>query len=1207
MATALGVSPAVKQGQEQRVDVIDKLVRTQNQAQADLPTAPEPTPDPADPLVQSLIADGELAEADIAAPLSEAIDVAQQPQIGDALTPDQAAQREEERIAPLSERVAPSNTATAKWEPLLAQQERAQNLLNTLDYESEGQRVASSFIPTGKLDALQDQTQEVQADTLQEPEDGKTNFTETFTAVEAGTPVARKEGGGKFQVDPLFAWVATAATERFFAEGKQDLKQDRQADLLDFESKEEAVELQEADEDLKVARATGNERLGRQVWEEWQREQATRDGVPSDEYLLTKKAPSRSQLEYLGGTLKETYAASNPDMVERPLGKKDDPVYFQPTEKFLDQYQQFKDAADDPFDVANEVPPLRIAPEGKKAQPEFEAKLRTRPEVTKIASQVDPKALDQMNEARTNISRMGYKLDTRASSMVFSLGAPALAEARNLADSIGVDEKTRDDPFIYSDYWSIGKLDEFYAKLGVDKSTAANAKYMNIGVERLFSIMGDKRRLLAELTQARTKLEALQQGGANDFDIGVAQADVAKAERDFNGFRPVKIYNQELIKFAGELDALQRYGNQLNHFTFSIQMLTGRMHIQQNKLNPQSKKVQRFAMRQADAPVLVRPKRGGPVEQNFKEVVSVMLLDGKSLHKDARIQNFHDADLAGLIEIGNELTQLFEGADVTQQQQAFANKDIAALQQAPPVTFSDKARNELDKHKIEEAPYVMELLMDLAKWDRAYRTNTKFHTTFEAEMDGISHGVTSNGAALGVENTMIRGGVYHTDNVQKQVAAGSDVVGDLTKEMADVMTTGGRSIVNKFAPEGDRETFLGVLKLATNDRANFLKKAPMTFVYGQELKNLRQHVKSTLYTGDQASAIDPLLQSGIDPEQVENFLLQVMQNSLIDLLSLEAVQVSRQLRANNVLATLTGIPLHYDNAMGFRNWIGNRAQSDTFDSPLRFKDTEGTTPGTADIQHFRDEIHGAAPRKRGESTQAGGWGHGRIIPSVVQSYDGNMIAQTSTGQSFENARRKSQGRGHKYGYLPIFDAFKTNLANLDLVREEANANWWKGIQDKNFVEEIMGPDGWTKDVFAFLRELDQKNEPVNVFDGQFRGIGSLLQDEKQMQNLVASTFPFSSKEQLTNQEKIKSFSEGVVKNIYRELEETHGIHVGNLDSDTNPTLPPGDVVQIIRTVTKHIKLYDTNATLTNSIRDKRKKAFAKVKAQTTPLSQIDIG
>ena len=459
------VSPGVGAAQQQRIDVIDKLARTQQQAQPDLPVQPQPTPDidTSDPLVASLVADGELTPTDLS---TEAFGV------GATLTPEQQVQREEERIAPLSERVKPVDRAIADWEPFQAQQDRANNLLSALDYESEGARVKSGFVPTSALEASQNPAQELQTgletEAFTQPEEGPTSFLEAFTAAEAGAPVAREQGGGgKFQFDPLFAWVASAATERFFAEGKQDLRNDTQADFADFDE-EAGADVESVSDDLQVSRSLGNARLGRQVWEEWQREQAARDGVPSDEYLLTKKAPSKTDLEYIGGTLKEAYAAANPDMIERPMGTgRDDAAYFLPTRKFLNEYAKFKEAAAAPFDNTNEVPPLNQPPANLESQPQFEAKLRTRAQVTKIADQVDPNALDLMNESRGNLSRMGFKVDGRAEKMIFTMGPPALSGAIAAAQAIGPDEQVNDSGDMYKEYWSLGSKAELYQALGI--------------------------------------------------------------------------------------------------------------------------------------------------------------------------------------------------------------------------------------------------------------------------------------------------------------------------------------------------------------------------------------------------------------------------------------------------------------------------------------------------------------------------------------------------------------------------------------------------------------------------------------------------------------------------------------------------------------------------------------------------------------------
>ena len=93
---------------------------------------------------------------------------------------------------------------------------------------------------------------------------------------------------------------------------------------------------------------------------------------------------------------------------------------------------------------------------------------------------------------------------------------------------------------------------------------------MGIGVDRLFSIFGDKRRLLAEATQANIEHEAAKQAGENEGAIAFKRKKAEEALEAFNQFRPVKVYRQELAKFGDEMDALARYGNQVNHFTISI-------------------------------------------------------------------------------------------------------------------------------------------------------------------------------------------------------------------------------------------------------------------------------------------------------------------------------------------------------------------------------------------------------------------------------------------------------------------------------------------------------------------------------------------------------------------------------------------------------------------------------------------------------------
>ena len=225
-------------------------------------------------------------------------------------------------------------------------------------------------------------------------------------------------------------------------------------------------------------------------------------------------------------------------------------------------------------------------------------------------------------------------------------------------------------------------------------------------------------------------------------------------------------------------------------------------------------------------------------------------------------------------------------------------------------------------HKAEEIPYLMELYMDLAKFDDANRNNTYFTTKFEPEMDGIANGLSTFGLSLGNRELAMRGGVVHIGD--KKLMVENQVQGNVRKRMASLMNDRKENLLEDGGfREEDYSALSRIADLAINDETNYLKPPPMTFGYGQELASLKEHVKNTIYSGANSKDIRKEMKD-VDPEAVETFLHQLLQETLVAALGTETIATTRQLRNNNILAVLSGIPLHHDNAMGFRNWIGGK-------------------------------------------------------------------------------------------------------------------------------------------------------------------------------------------------------------------------------------------------------------------------------------------
>ena len=1119
----------------------------------------------ADPFLQALE-----DETPIVNPLLDPAVAPQDPAEVAQIEEDAQVQRERERVEPLRSRIPMfDEVKNSDQNPIGSQARRAQAVLGQFKHNpSKPQEGLTAFASKDKLD-------QIKQDPTADPYEGAVNPITTLANQDSFDAATIKPDGG-IEIDPTFAFVTTFAAEHFFSQGNARLDGNEFVGELDAEIDAEPT----ADES--VTKAKGNARLGQTIWTEYMREKANQEGLPSDAYTIERNPPPKEHLEYMGGLAKEVYAEANPGFVTRTKNELSGQVEFTPTKTGILAMQKAYDAAGKPFDGQEVTPLVQPSPTG---QPQYEARQYTKDAVTVLAPQPkdEGKSLRVINEAKSNLNKMGLMVDGMAEGMLYAHGIPAARDAIKF----------------FQDTQSLTFVDPV-------PDSSPHSNMYNVGSKKLTSLFGEKLKLQNDAEIARR--EAAQAAANGDWDAAIKESRAQQAEDKFAEYEPQAIFQDEINKFIESLSTTAKYQNRVNYNTYYVQMLTGRLGMQQNKFNPQTNKVLRYVIRQTTSKVQVDPTKPGPIQDNFKEIGAVMLLGGKLKHKSERIKLFNEADFTTFIDWGKELNNAQPDADAVAQGRELVasiqaqNKDgqnfinlgnLAKSENAGP-EYSTPLQDWLGKHDWEEVPYAMEYLMNLAKWSEG----KPFVTSMEAEMDGITHGISSNGAALGIENTMRRAGALNVGS-EKLMVEGK-VQGDLRVQMKDYMQEHIDTTAADYATESNPHTALvAIANEAIEDRPNYLKKAPMTFGYGQDLKNLDGAVKETMYNGDQATEIQKIIKdNGMDPDVVTKFLHGLLNDTLVDTLDPRAIQSQRQLRANNILATITGEPIYYDNAMGFRSWIGAKAPVDAAErGKSRLKIGGQERP----VYHYKEKLHGAAPRERGSKVQPGGWGHGRISPAIVQAYDGNMVAKTFSGKNFQEAQRKAKARGTEFQALPIFDAFKTGLNNLDIARDAANKSWWEGIESKSYVEDIMGPGGWADQALVNTKADLAALRAVNVFEGQFQGIGKTFFDEgrkKLVAKMFESAYPHSDRKFYTNVDALEQDSQYRAKQLLKELD----VIMGNSDPEA---LEPGKVLRIIDTVERHFKIKQTNKDFAGRVRADRKSAFAKVKKDV--ISQVDLG
>ena len=465
---------------------------------------------------------------------------------------------------------------------------------------------------------------------------------------DAGFIDTQTTSAGTLKINPIFTDIGTIAVEASLSSDKAfrdtDLKTDQfTADTDPLLQEEEEVDSAEEQED----RAKGNERVGRAVYQEWMREKAVQDGQESDYYLLTKPEPDKQTMEYVGGLLKEAYYESLGGDNQTKLLRESiwDPkkqrkvAGYQPSTGLMRDMRESQAALGKPFE-GNEIKPRTTpAKAGTAGQQSFEGRTQTKKKVSNLAAQPQGKDLRVMDAARDNLSAMATHIDTRAEGIMYQNGIVALNQAmayfseqvKALPDK--VDEAWESDPDDPNTLFPV-------AAPSAPEGQPDLANWWNVGSKQLDKQIGKKRSLFVDYQLAEAKVnEVRSKGQPTELFEERAQA----ALDTFKGFDPAQVYRTELNKVIEDLNTISRYTNRDNFNTYQVQMGQGRMNMQQNRYNPQTRKNVRFATRSDHKGVRIHPRaRSGWAYNNFAEVAASMLFGADKLHTRGRIREFRD-------------------------------------------------------------------------------------------------------------------------------------------------------------------------------------------------------------------------------------------------------------------------------------------------------------------------------------------------------------------------------------------------------------------------------------------------------------------------------------------------------------------------------------------------------------------------------------
>ena len=1111
-------------------------------------------------------------------------------------------QRAREYVAPISQRAV-----LLQNDPAQAALDRAVNVTKIFDEEAAGPTIpvklkSKSAFTAGDTDTAY--RGELSADRLFfDPE--------YFAAGEINAE-------GKSRVNPMFGAVAGMVTENFF---RNSGVQDGQTFF--------GNEFEEAGPDgrvLETPKAKDNQKLGRQIWEEWQRERAALGQFdpadPTKVPTLEGGTPPPAQaLAAMGGLAKEAYAAANPAMVTpvRGVGEGEQTTYTVSPEG-IKQMDKAYAALNKPFE-SHEIPPLN-AP-SPTAQPEHQASTRAKSQTTATGIK---KAGPRIAQAKRNYHNMKRVLNSGREKIFYAQLAPALLAAfEGVSPAVIQDADGRPsfDPEILKQAPQNLYADAY--KVGTDRAAALVQQKKNQIIE-----------IETDIQQAEADLQE-NQSEFNEIKLSKLRDQLKKAKQ----FSPALVYKQDVLKALESMNTAARYSNQVFHNTFSTQMLTGRLGIQQNKLNPQNNTMLRFV---AGSPNVVRinPQSSDKVANNFRETMAVHFLNGGSdLKPHKRVEAFSAWRNGRQFNVGNrEFNGKVSWDDAVAAGQEIKqwtnNVDSAGMREAlgqlqvdvslplgeilGPLTgiaaqpeLSAKTLNTIERiagKKKSEVPYITDWLGAIADFDN----NQPFSTPIEVEVDGITHGISSNAMALGIETMALRSGVISPHPDLKLTSTDESVVaGDLRDAMKDTMYNEAENMAQTLISQADQTSVDALVQLAhqaIQDRDNYLKKSPMTLGYGQEINSLKQHVRTTINTGDRFKEINEIIESSdnnVTRTEATDYLHGLLVESIMRNMDPRVLQTASMLRANNLLSVLTDRPLFFDNGSGFRSNIASVTDVPGSAESTTFSIKEGDERTTVRTPIYTEKYAaGSAPRvyQEGDAPIPGGYGHGRSIPTMAQTYDATMLSGVASGRTNDNMKRMVEQRGYEYSWLPVFDAAKVDMSQLDLVRDAMNREWIDGIKDNDYVGQIMGPSGWfdqtMKDFIEEMNALPQ-GVPIEISgDSKWRGVSYLLNDYFGGLNYVRAAIGVDNQ---LGDSKDPDLPKEILKRINADIRST-GIKIPFKDQAPVTELRPDQMVAVVQAWMHHLQVRNRNAKLASEVKADRASLFKKINNED--VLQVDL-
>ena len=859
---------------------------------------------------------------------------------------------------------------------------------------------------------------------------GKTENTLAQTINSKLNAVVEDPNTGMTSVDPDFGRVASMATENSLDNAFMGNK-DVDEEMEETMTEDERGNAVPVDKVNPADLATST---GREVHKWWAAEKKAR-GEPISDTITDQEAKD------LGAASLMTYAGSFPRLmnVDYTKGGKDadgnpnaEGMRFVLTDMGSRQLENNRGTRKRMFDTRHEPfstpQPHGLTGDSKADKPAIRGRSNLESEDKAYAS------LDQIEESLTNQNGVAHMVDARRSRIALAFVLPSL-----------------------------------YSQIG-DPSNAFGDAF-GLGTVSYDTIVKEQ-----------MTLEGQPEDKANSFAMNVMSSKKEATAR--------------------EVQAIAKRLGTPSYLTWAMQPLTGRSMAQQTDFNPTRNKIVRTVTR-SKHPAVIRGMTG----RLYKNYMNILAL---SFGKDNLLSEGRIADIkensAKYRAWGKTLKDNLDAAFPMEQFQQGAEA-IATGQKVPDPSQQllgfqmglDPELKEFLLKKGEDAVMAVDALIDFSEFMDNTEAGRPHKTFVNAYIDGKTNGIANQAAMLGIRKLAYKTGLLREDGAEEAITEGD--IRDYMEELITARLNNGTIpvISMESLPAGKDTILLDVLK-SLGQKRDINKQISMIFPYGKELLGMKKEIakllpsiraKDALLDGN----INELVAAGVKLDDIVKAAHDSVVYSLFEIFGQDTFKTRAIMRQVGYMHAFTDDLFSIRGPVGHRINMGGR-RLDPTTTETNYVDVKGTNQENHKNMRMKlnasDQYLSSASNKIKKDGTADIAGHVRGQSSVIptQAFDAATVVRTSTGGSWQKLK-DAHPEGDPY-FLQIYDAYKVDVHNFDVISSEVNKNFLDlTTRDYNFLEEAG------KELDNLARDFEAKMKSTNrelslAEDGSMAFLGKLM-------------------------------------------------------------------------------------------------------------------